>query len=125
LNVVGYRNVCVRQYPRQVRDLSPGCRDAAAPHRQNQEITMSGKNISIVVAAVALGIVGAATVARAGDQGEDRGGYVVPGSMVGVNPVYHPYWFGRGSVGPAGNAYGFAPIPIQKHHVVHRRIQER
>jgi hypothetical protein len=115
----------VRQSPREVRGLSVGCRHAADPHRQDKEINMSGKNMWIAgFAAVALGIVGAATAARAGDQGEDRGGYVVPGSMVGVNPVYHPGLFGRaGSAGSAGNAYGYAPVPIQKHRV-HKRSQE-
>ncbi len=88
---------------------------------------MSGKSIWIaVLAAVVLGIVGAATAARAGDQGEDRGGYVVPGSMVGVNPVYHPDLFGRaGSTGPAGNAYGYAPVPVQQEHRVHKQSWER
>jgi hypothetical protein len=111
----------MRKYPHEVRGLSPRCHDAAEPHWQDKEITMSGRNTSIAIsAAIALGIVGAATVAQAGDQGEERGGYVVPGSMVGVNPVYHPYWFGR-----AGNAYGYAAVPIQKRRPVQKRIQER
>ncbi len=28
--------------------------------------------------------------------GTKTGGYVLPGSMVGVNPVYHPGWFWQG-----------------------------
>jgi hypothetical protein len=85
-------------------------------------MTMSGRRTSIAIsAAIVLGIVGAATAALANDSGEnDRGGYVVPGSMVGVNPVYHPGLFGQ-----AGNAYGFAPAPIQTHRPVRPRTKER
>jgi hypothetical protein len=88
---------------------------------------MSGRKTSIAISAViALGIVGAATIAKAGDQGEERGGYVLPGSMVGVNPVYHPRWFGRaGNFEPARNAYDYAPLPIQKRHVVRERSRDR
>jgi hypothetical protein len=32
--------------------------------------------------------------ALANDQTEERGGFVIPGSMDGVNPVYHPDIFG-------------------------------
>ena len=36
-------------------------------------------------------VVGAASAAVAGDNsGEYSGGFVIPGSMDGVNPVYHP-----------------------------------
>jgi hypothetical protein len=88
---------------------------------------MSGRNTSIAIfAVIALGVLGAATAARAGDQGEERGGYVVPGSMVGVNPVYHPNWFRRaGNAEPAGNAFDYAPVPVQKHHAVRERGRDR
>jgi hypothetical protein len=33
----------------------------------------------------------------ASDASEERGGYVIEGSMVGVNPVYHPDIFGNGN----------------------------
>jgi len=84
---------------------------------------MSGRRTSIAIsAAIVLGIVGAATAALANDSGEnDRGGYMVPGSMVGVNPVYHPGWFGQGGSG----AYGYAPASIQTHHPVRARTRER
>jgi hypothetical protein len=85
-----------------------------------QEITMSGRNLMALSAAIALGIVGAVSAAQAGDQGEVRGGFVVPGSMVGVNPAYHPGWFGK-----AGNAYGYSAFPIHKRRPVHERIQSR
>jgi hypothetical protein len=88
-------------------------------------MTMSGRRTSIAIsAAIVLGIVGAASAAVANDSGEnDMGGYVVPGSMVGVNPAYHPAWFGQ-----AGSAaYGYAPVPIQiqTHRPPRARTRER
>jgi hypothetical protein len=81
----------------------------------------SKKTLTAISAAIALGIVGAASAAQANDSGENNmGGYVVPGSMAGVNPAYHPRWFGR-----AGNAYGYAASPIHKHRPVHERTQGR
>jgi hypothetical protein len=92
--------------------------------------SMSGKQTLIAIsAAVALGSVGAASVAQAGNQGEDRGGFVMPGSMDGVNPVYHPEWFGKGAnagnAGPAGNAFDYAAPRVQKRRPAHERTQER
>jgi hypothetical protein len=87
---------------------------------------MSGRRTSIAIsAALALGVVGAASVAQAGgsDNWNDAGGYVVPGNMAGVNPVFHPYWFGRSD--SAGDAYGYAAFPIHKRHPVNERIRER
>jgi hypothetical protein len=55
---------------------------------------------------VALGTLGAAS-ALASDHGGghgDRGGYVVPGSLDGVNPAYHPDIFGNAAT---AYAYGF------------------
>jgi hypothetical protein len=55
--------------------------------------------------AAALGVLGAASAVASEHGGRgDRGGYVVPGSLVGVNPVYHPDIFGNPAV--AGE-YGF------------------
>ncbi len=86
---------------------------------------MSGRTTSMAIsAAIALGIVGAATAALANDLGENNmGGYVVPGSMVGVNPVDHPGWFRK--AGSAGNAYGYAVAPIQTHRPVRARDRNR
>ena len=86
---------------------------------------MSGRRTSIAIsAAIALGIVGAASAAQANDSGEnDQGGFVVPGSTAGVNPVFHPGWFGTS--GSAGNAYGYAAFPIHKHRPVRMRPDER
>jgi ABC-type sugar transport system substrate-binding protein len=94
-----------------------------------QEITMSGKRTLIALsAAIALGVLGAASAAQAGNQGEDTGGFVMPGSMVGVNPVYHPGWFGRhpeAAADRAGNAYGYAPLPIHRDRPLHARAHDR
>jgi hypothetical protein len=68
--------------------------------------------------AVAL-VLGTASVALANDD-DERGGYVVPGSMVGVNPAYHPDLFPR-QLAPqtkADQSYGFAPAPKHTHRHV-------
>src|SRR6516162_8184809 len=56
-----------------------------------------GKTAMIV--AITLGVLGSASAALAGakddDGGAGAGGYVVPGSSVGVNPVYHPELFAQ------------------------------
>ena len=63
-------------------------------------------------------ILGTASVALASenDGGNETGGYVLPGSTVGVNPAYHPEWFGKArSTDRAGNAYGYVPMSSHKH----------
>ena len=56
-----------------------------------------GKTAMIV--AITLGVLGSASAALAGtkddDGGTGAGGYLVPGSSVGVNPVYHPELFAQ------------------------------
>src|SRR5437879_1609076 len=105
---------------------------ATRQHRvgKEQEITMNGKQTLFAIsAAIVLGSVGAASLAQAGDQGEDRGGFVMPGSMDGVNPAYHPDLFGKGAnsgnAGPAANAFGYTAAPVHKRRPVHERTQER
>ena len=50
-------------------------------------------------------ILGTASAALARDSsGAPAGGYVVPGSLAGVNPVYHPGIFGNPAV---ARSYGF------------------
>jgi len=53
-------------------------------------------------------ILGAASAALANEQTEERGGFVIAGSTVGVNPAYHKDIFGS-----AGNAYAYAPSSKQ------------
>jgi hypothetical protein len=69
-----------------------------------------------VVLAAAL-MLGTASAALAGDSGENSfGGSVMPGSMDGVNPVYHPGWFPDARRNSAGAAYGYvAPKPTHRH----------
>jgi hypothetical protein len=48
------------------------------------------------LALAAILVLGAGSLAQAGEEndgGNETGGYVLPGSMDGVNPVYHPRWF--------------------------------
>jgi hypothetical protein len=81
---------------------------------------MLTKTKALLAAAV---VLGSASAALANDN-EERGGYVLPGSMDGVNPVYHPEWFGPAArQNNAGEAYGFAPAPKQTHR--HVRTQDR
>jgi hypothetical protein len=52
-----------------------------------------------------LALVGSASAFAAEHDGRNhQGGFVVPGSLVGVNPAYHPEIFGNRAVAAA---YGF------------------
>jgi len=65
---------------------------------------MIGKNAFVVVAiTTAVGVLGTASAAASdrGDRDRERGS-VVPCSLAGVNPVYHPDIFGN-----AATAYAF------------------
>jgi hypothetical protein len=78
--------------------------------------------------ALAIGLLGSASAALANDSGENNmGGYVVPGSMAGVNPVYHPELFGRTTSGrttSGRNAYGSVLID-RKPRSTAERSQDR
>jgi len=71
-------------------------------------------NTKIAIAAAL--ILGTASAALAGSENTDeRGGFVMPGSMVGVNPAYHPDIFGTaGKAGKADKAYGYVASPNQR-----------
>ena len=73
----------------------------------------NGKTLIALSTAIALGLLGAASVAQASNENDERGGYVLAGSTDGVNPVYHPEWFGKGR--NASNTFGYAPISSHKH----------
>jgi hypothetical protein len=79
----------------------------------------NGKTLIALSTAIALGLLGAASVAQASnenDGGNETGGYVLPGSRVGVNPAYHPGWFGKvRNADRAGDAFGYGPMPSHKH----------
>jgi hypothetical protein len=72
-----------------------------------RETTMIGnKTLSTFLLATAVGAL-AVTSAVASDHSGgrgDRGGFVVPGSLDGVNPAYHPDIFGNPAIAAA---YGF------------------
>jgi hypothetical protein len=67
---------------------------------------MRGKKVFAMFAVAALGALGiTSAVARDDvDKREERGGFVVPCSLAGVNPVHHPEIFGNPA---AARAYGF------------------
>ena len=88
---------------------------------------MVTKTKAILAAAL---ILGTASAALAGDQTDERGGYVLPGSTDGVNPAYHPGWFPgyAAQPRPAGNAsaaYGYVATPKKPHHVTRVQSQDR
>ena len=65
---------------------------------------MSGKKAFVLlVITIALGVLGATPVAWS-FYNYWQGGYVLPCSLDGVNPVYHPEIFGNPAV---ARAYGF------------------
>ena len=67
------------------------------------------------IALAAALILGTASAALAGDSSsEPGGGYVVPGSMDGVNPAYHPGIFGNPAV---AKSYGFVKSRDGNWHV--------
>jgi hypothetical protein len=75
---------------------------------EREEITMNGKKAFVALAlTAALSILGAASAAAGSDRdrGHERGGYVLPCSLAGVNPAYHPEIFGN-----AGTAYAYGFI---------------
>jgi len=67
------------------------------------------KVLVVIAITTVLGILGTAPAAASDrhDRGRERG-YVVPCSLVGVNPVYHPEIFGNPA---AAKAYGFVLGP--------------
>ena len=66
---------------------------------------MSGRKVFIALAVITVLSILGADSAAAGSDRRPRGGYVVPCSLVGVNPVYHPHIFGNPAVAKA--YYGF------------------
>jgi hypothetical protein len=59
---------------------------------------MRGRNALLaILGAAGLAVFGAATAVATDherDRNQERGGYVIPGSTVGVNPAAHPEFFG-------------------------------
>jgi hypothetical protein len=71
-----------------------------------QVIIMVGNKTFTLSLAAALGVLGVASAAASDHGGRGtRGGFVMPGSLDGVNPAYHPDIFGNPAV---AREYGFA-----------------
>jgi hypothetical protein len=85
----------------------------------------------IKFALAAILVLGAGSLAQASDNdgGNETGGFVMPGSMAGVNPAYHPRWFpayghvmrsydrANAYTYSGAGAYGFVPRATHhKHH---------
>ncbi len=56
-------------------------------------------------------ILGTASVALANENEGETGGWVVPGSMDGVNPAHHPDIFGNSGT---ARSYGFTAWPAEQ-----------
>ena len=86
---------------------------------------MRGNQILIAVStALAIGLLGSASTALANDSGEnDMSGFVIPGSMAGVNPAYHPELLGRTTSGRS--AYGSAVTPAREHRSAGENDRDR
>jgi len=78
---------------------------------------MSGRRLFLAISAVlAIGMVGADSAAAGGQtRWWDRGGFVKPCSLEGVNPAYHPGIFGNAAV---ARAYGFVQSRDGTWHVM-------
>jgi hypothetical protein len=78
---------------------------------------MSGRMAFVALAMTALGILGAVSAAIAGsDRDRGRESCVVPCSLDGVNPVYHPRIFGNPAFAKA--YYGFVQRRDHTWHVM-------
>ena len=76
---------------------------------------IKNKSIITLTLAAALGILGAVSAVASENSGRGgRGGFVVPGSLDGVNPAYHPDIFGNAAT---AYAYGFVQSPNGTLHV--------
>jgi hypothetical protein len=90
---------------------------AANTSGQNQRRVSMRTKKALLALSTAIVLLGAATAAQAGSRDDDEsGGFVVPGSLVGVNPVYHPGIFGNSD---AARAYGFV-APSHSQHTTHK-----
>jgi hypothetical protein len=69
-----------------------------------------------LVALTALAVLGSTSAAWSFfDVRHDRGGYVLPCSLDGVNPVYHPYIFGNPAL---ARSFGFVQARDGSWHVI-------
>jgi hypothetical protein len=71
---------------------------------------MSGKILGILAVTAALGVLGTASAIAKDDfdKRDERGGFVLPCDLSGVNPVHHPDIFGNPAV---ARAFGFVQGP--------------
>jgi hypothetical protein len=77
---------------------------------------MSRRKAFVVAVTIALGILGAASAAVGSDRDRGRDSCVVPCSLDGVNPVYHPRIFGNPAFAKA--YYGFVQGRDRTWHVI-------
>jgi len=68
-----------------------------------------------VAASISALVAGTAMASERDDHGRERGGFVVPCSLDGVNPAYHPEVFGNAA---AARSMGFFQTPDGVWHVL-------
>ena len=76
---------------------------------------IGNRSVITLSPAAALAVLGGASALASEHSGRGtRGGFVMPGSLDGVNPVYHPDFFGNAAT---AYAYGFVHSPNGTWHV--------
>jgi hypothetical protein len=80
-----------------------------------EERAMIGTRASVGLAAIAaLGVLATSASATDRDRNRERGGFVQPCSLDGVNPVHHPEIFGNAA---SAASYGFVQTADHRWHV--------
>jgi hypothetical protein len=70
-------------------------------------------NKSMIALSIAV-VLGSATASPASDHENQSGGFVMPCSLDGVNPAYHPHIFGNPAI---AKSYGFVEARDHSWHV--------
>jgi hypothetical protein len=86
----------------------------SASANEQETIMFGNKSFRTLLLAAALAVVGVASAVAADRDGGRERGFVMPGSLNGVNPAYHPDIFGNPAV---AREYGFVQSPDGVWHV--------
>ena len=86
------------------RSFEEGWLKAKVGFAGNPEEIIMGFKQALVVPAIIAALAGSALANGHGDRSRERGGWVPPCSLDGVNPVHHPEIFGNPA---AAASYGF------------------
>jgi hypothetical protein len=97
---------CAGKVPIGVQSPFLARRGTTASANEREIIMVGNKTFITLSLAAALGVLGVASATAESDRSDygSTGGFVMPGSLVGVNPAYHPDIFGNAAT---AYAYGF------------------